>query len=82
MRDFEQMYLSSYRPAVFWSGGSITEVGAPALEPPDHLLSHAIYGAMKLAILLKQGERMRPDLQRQYMFRGIELIALASRNHT
>lgn len=36
--------------AVFWSGGSITDEGEPAMEPAPYLYAHAVSGAILNAV--------------------------------
>ena len=45
--------------SVFWSGGSITPVDAPASPAPDYLYSHAVAGAICLAAVLPDGQRVQ-----------------------
>ncbi|WP_087024174.1 DUF6931 family protein [Thaumasiovibrio subtropicus] len=41
--------------AAFWSGGSITDDGAPPLPAPPYLYAHAVGGAINLTAVLPDG---------------------------
>ena len=43
--------------AAFWSGGSITAAGAPAVEPSPRLLPAAVSGAVILAAVQNEPQR-------------------------
>ena len=50
--------------AVFWSGGSITNEGDPALEPAPYLYAHAVSGAILNAVGMSETDDIDAQFQR------------------
>ena len=60
--------------AAFWSGGSITKEGDPALEAPAHIYAHAVSGAVLLSVGWKMSETDDAETRyRRYLEHGINI---------
>lgn len=56
--------------AVFWSGGSITPVGLPAVEPPPFVTARAVAGAVLLAAAGAGESAQRIQCRREFLAVG------------
>lgn len=50
--------------AAFWSGGSITVINKPSMEPPPHIYAHAVAGAIIKSVGL--GTPTEKEVEKRY----------------
>lgn len=58
--------------AVFWSGGSITKEGDPAMEPAPYLYAHAVSGSILNAVGMSDTDEIDSQFQ-QFIKHGLNI---------
>lgn len=58
--------------AAFWSGGSITPAGQPAVEPDPTLCAQAVAGCVQLAAVIKEPEKSQQKFEK-FLLQGVHI---------